>query len=202
MPPIEDTTSRARLYIGPENLNTNLTHPYATSCVADLKGLTSRLLITAGGAETLRDEATLLASRAHAAGIDVAYHVFEHGLHVFQAGPHPWDASITSFEAMRQWYEEKAPARSAGASKAFDEIDGRLREELARQLTQSGHRTSRTSAHKTKFVFEPVKRDAPAVELRQSAAHELLRQAVEEDRARALPQDMTTVFVPRRGTSK
>ena len=69
-----------RLYLG-DNYDKYLTHPYICSSIADLSGLPP-LLIQCGGAEVLRDEDSLLAQRASAAGVDVTHEIFDGGIHV------------------------------------------------------------------------------------------------------------------------
>jgi acetyl esterase/lipase len=67
------------LYLA-SNYDAYITHPYVTSCVADLSNLPP-LLIQAGDAEVLRDEDTLLAQRAARAGVKVTHEIYEGGIH-------------------------------------------------------------------------------------------------------------------------
>jgi acetyl esterase/lipase len=53
-----------------------LTHPYASPLFGDFDGLPP-MLITAGDAEVLRDEITLLAHKATLAGVDVRHELYE-----------------------------------------------------------------------------------------------------------------------------
>lgn len=62
---------------------TGLRDPRVNPLYADLSGL-SPLCIQAGGAETLADDARLLASRARKAGLDVRLDVYPGMLHTFQ----------------------------------------------------------------------------------------------------------------------
>lgn len=70
----------ARLYLG----TTEARHPLASPLHADLRGLPP-LLVQVGDAEVLLDDATRLAERARAAGVDVEIEVWPEMVHVFQA---------------------------------------------------------------------------------------------------------------------
>jgi epsilon-lactone hydrolase len=61
-------------------------NPLASPLYADLTGLPP-LLIQAGDRETVRDDATMLAAKARAAGVDAALQVFDGMIHVFQMFP-------------------------------------------------------------------------------------------------------------------
>lgn len=58
------------------------THPLVSPVYADLTGLPP-LLIQAGGAEALRDDARMLAERARACGVDATLSIYEDGIHAF-----------------------------------------------------------------------------------------------------------------------
>ncbi|MCC8935477.1 alpha/beta hydrolase fold domain-containing protein, partial [Bradyrhizobium sp. Arg68] len=58
-------------------------HPLASPLHADLAGLPP-LFIQAGDRETVRDDATALAAKAKAAGVDVVLEVWDGMIHVFQ----------------------------------------------------------------------------------------------------------------------
>ena len=79
------------------------TTPLANPLYADLAGL-PRLYIDAGGAEALLDNATRLADRARAAGVDVTLSVVEGMQHVFPflAGNAP--EADTEIAAIATWY--------------------------------------------------------------------------------------------------
>lgn len=208
LPPPESATTPVTAYVGAEHPE-RIIHPYITSCLADLSGLPP-LLIQCGGAETLRDEGTLLAHRAHAAGTPVDHQVFEHGVHVFQALGKT-DASIAAFSAMEEWHNRQSAAK-AGSKTDFGSVDQHLREEFVarRQRAEKasvgvkdkkgqraeGPQAERVS-HVPNFIFEPFKREAPAIKLRDTA-HEAIEKDVKEDQARGAPQGVTTVFVPSR----
>lgn len=61
-------------------------NPLASPLYADLSGLPP-LLIQAGDRETVRDDATMLAAKAKAAGVDAELQVFDGMIHVFQMFP-------------------------------------------------------------------------------------------------------------------
>lgn len=61
-------------------------NPLASPLYADLSGLPP-LLIQAGDRETVRDDATMLATKAKAAGVDAELQVFDGMIHVFQMFP-------------------------------------------------------------------------------------------------------------------
>ncbi len=62
-------------YLGP-SLEKYLTHPYASPLFGDFHGLPP-LLIQSGDSEVLRDEITLLAHKASAAGVEVRHELYE-----------------------------------------------------------------------------------------------------------------------------
>ena len=61
-------------------------NPLASPLYANLSGLPP-LLIQAGDRETVRDDATMLATKAKAAGVEAALQVFDGMIHVFQMFP-------------------------------------------------------------------------------------------------------------------
>jgi epsilon-lactone hydrolase len=73
----------AKGYIGEDG---DVSNPLASPLHADLKGLPP-LLIHAGDRETVRDDATMLAEKAEAAGVDVELKVWDGMIHVFQMFP-------------------------------------------------------------------------------------------------------------------
>lgn len=175
-----------------------MVHPYVSAAIADLSSLPP-LLIQAGGAETLRDEITLLALRAAAAGVDVDHQIWQAGIHVSQAFIKN-DISPASLKEMATWAErQKAPQAGAGD---FSEVDGLL--EAAWEKRRAGlaakgvevHEEQEEVARVPTFVFEGVKEAAPELVCRADG-HEAVRKAVEEAR-KAGAQDITTVFKARR----
>ena len=63
------------LYLG-DKADEYLTHPYCSPLFGDFTGLPP-LLISAGDAEVLRDEITLLAHKATRAGVKVTHELYE-----------------------------------------------------------------------------------------------------------------------------
>lgn len=76
----EGILQMAKAYLGDVDART----PLASPVYADLKGLPP-LLIQAGTAETLLDDATRLAERAKSAGVDVVLEPWEEMIHVWHA---------------------------------------------------------------------------------------------------------------------
>lgn len=64
----------------------DVSNPLVSPLYADLAGLPP-LLIQAGDRETVRDDATMLAAKAQAAGVDAELQVFDGMIHVFQMFP-------------------------------------------------------------------------------------------------------------------
>jgi acetyl esterase/lipase len=75
--------SLAKAYLGQGG---DARDPLASPLYADLAGLPP-LLIQAGDRETVRDDATMLAAKARAAGVDAELQVFDGMIHVFQMFP-------------------------------------------------------------------------------------------------------------------
>jgi epsilon-lactone hydrolase len=72
-------------------------NPLASPLYADLGGLPP-LLIQAGDRETVRDDATMLAAKAKAAGVDAELQVFDGMIHVFQMFPEIPQAAVAIAE--------------------------------------------------------------------------------------------------------
>lgn len=77
--------------------------PLANPLYADLAGL-PRLYVNAGGAESLVDNATRLAERAQAAGVDVTLSVVDGMQHVFPCLAGNADEADTEIAAIAAWY--------------------------------------------------------------------------------------------------
>lgn len=73
----------AKNYLGKDG---DASNPLASPLYADLSALPP-LLVQVGDRETVRDDATELAARAKAAGVDVALQVWDGMIHVFQMFP-------------------------------------------------------------------------------------------------------------------
>jgi hypothetical protein len=155
------------------------------------------LLIQSGGAETLRDEGTLLAHRASTAGVDVTHEVFDSGIHVCQAFVKT-EASAAALLAMGRW---AAALREKLEVVKLNEVDELLRgawEQREAKIDPSRRKEVVVEAviPSPKFLFEGVVREAPKVEARE-AANEKIRKAVEEAE-RGERKNVTTIYVARR----
>jgi hypothetical protein len=95
-----DALNPVNCYLG-EHMERYLTHPYASPLFGDFTGLPP-MLIQAGEAEVLRDEITLLAHKAKAAGVQVRHEIYEDAVHVFQAFPF-LEATTRAFECIRDF---------------------------------------------------------------------------------------------------
>jgi acetyl esterase/lipase len=82
---------------------TSPTHPLANPLHADFSGF-PRLYITAGGAESLLDNATRLHDLAEAAGVDVTLSVVEGQQHVFPFNAGRTVAADDQIAAIAKWY--------------------------------------------------------------------------------------------------
>lgn len=69
-------------YLGPDGLETYLTHPYASPLFGSFDRLPP-LLIQSGDAEVLRDEIMLLAHKARCARVEVRHEMYEDAVCVF-----------------------------------------------------------------------------------------------------------------------
>ncbi|KAK0545864.1 hypothetical protein OC846_005504 [Tilletia horrida] len=116
MPPSGNHMNPVHAYLG-DNIETYLTHPYASPLFADLHGLPP-LLIQCGDAEVLRDEGTLLAHKASLAGVSVRHELYEDCVHVFQAFLF-LDASRKALQSARHFMRTAldSPAAKRGASR-------------------------------------------------------------------------------------
>lgn len=82
--------SLAKAYLGEAG---DASNPLASPLYADLSGLPP-LLIQAGDRETVRDDATMLAAKATASGVDAELQVFDGMIHVFQMFPEIPEATV------------------------------------------------------------------------------------------------------------
>ncbi|KAK4050967.1 hypothetical protein OIV83_003096 [Microbotryomycetes sp. JL201] len=197
------------LYLG-DKCDELILHPYVTSSLADLSGLPP-MLIQAGGAETLRDEVTVLAHRAAQAGVRVRHEgkldlnigshtVFEGGIHVFQAFVKT-DAAVAAYKALREWYSSDVPSSKAGGDfgranqlldNAFAVRDGKL----AKESKGKPKSTQQRVAREPRFVFEAVQKPAPTVAGHDGAFAEL-RKAAEAMQSEG-DQNVTFIYEARR----
>ena len=83
--------------------HTSPTHPLANPLHADFSGF-PRLYLTAGGAESLLDNATRLHDLAQAAGVDVTLSVVEGQQHVFPFNAGRTAAADDQIAAIAKWY--------------------------------------------------------------------------------------------------
>jgi epsilon-lactone hydrolase len=92
----------AKSYLGERGDPRN---PLASPLYADLSGLPP-LLIHAGDRETVRDDATILAGKAKAAGVDAELQVWDGMIHVFQMFPEipQAKAAVAAIAAFLRWH--------------------------------------------------------------------------------------------------
>jgi monoterpene epsilon-lactone hydrolase len=84
-------------------------HPYASPLYADLHGLPP-MLIQAGDAEILRDDATRFAAAAQAAGVDVTLEIWPEMPHVWHAFAGLLPEADQAVERIGRWLREDRPA--------------------------------------------------------------------------------------------
>ena len=84
-------------------------HPYASPLYADLHGLPP-MLIQAGDAEILRDDATRFAAAARAAGVDVTLEIWPEMPHVWHAFAGLLPEADEAVERIGRWLREDRPA--------------------------------------------------------------------------------------------
>ena len=84
-------------------------HPYASPLYADLHGLPP-VLIQAGDAEILRDDATRFAAAAQAAGVDVTLEIWPEMPHVWHAFAGLLPEADEAVERIGRWLREDRPA--------------------------------------------------------------------------------------------
>jgi acetyl esterase/lipase len=108
----------AAAYLGGKDART----PLASPLFADLRGLPP-LLVQVGEAEILLDDATRLASRARAAGVDVTLEVWEEMFHVWHAFAEILPEAQRACERIAAWLEPHLSGRSeAPALAAIEQI--------------------------------------------------------------------------------
>jgi epsilon-lactone hydrolase len=84
-------------------------HPYASPLYADLHGLPP-ILIQAGDAEILRDDATRFAAAARVAGVDVTLEIWPEMPHVWHAFAGLLPEADEAVERIGRWLREDRPA--------------------------------------------------------------------------------------------
>jgi acetyl esterase/lipase len=125
-PESDDDMNPVSLYLGDLN---HITHPYASPLFGDMEGLPP-LLISAGDAEVLRDEISLLAHKAKLAGVEVQHELYEDAVHVFQVFPF-LEASTRSFLSIRNYVHSILPRIQ---SRSPQQIDGTAERELEHEI--------------------------------------------------------------------
>ncbi|SCV73972.1 BQ2448_6402 [Microbotryum intermedium] len=178
----------------------NATHPYVSSVLADHQNLPP-LLLQAGGAETLRDEVTLLAHRADRAGVDVTHEIYDSGVHVthmfFEGELARLCRAQVGGWAKRVQGVDKLKKRSDG----WGEVDALFGSEWKRledlDARKARDRRRGAAIPEPAYIFEPVVQEAPKIQLRKNANEEIAK-VVEEDAEYKLRKGLTTIFVPRR----
>ena len=108
----------AAAYLGGKEART----PLASPLFADLRGLPP-LLVQVGDAELLLDDATRLASRARAAGVDVTLEVWEEMFHVWHAFAEILPEAARACERIAEWLEPRLSGpNDADALAALEQI--------------------------------------------------------------------------------
>ncbi|EPQ60247.1 alpha/beta-hydrolase [Gloeophyllum trabeum ATCC 11539] len=155
-PNLGDHLDPVACYLG-EHMERYLTHPYASPLFGDFKGLPP-LLVTAGDAEVLRDEITLLAHKASLAGVEVRHELYEDAIHVFQMFPF-FDATRKSFESCREFVRDVMQAHTPQFldEAAEAELEQEIDNDKARMVRGDGLETSAPT-----HDVEKEKRDAEA----------------------------------------
>jgi acetyl esterase/lipase len=125
-PESDDDMNPVSLYLGDLN---HITHPYASPLFGDMKGLPP-LLVSAGDAEVLRDEISLLAHKAKLAGVEVQHELYEDAVHVFQVFPF-LEASTRSFLSIRNYVHSILPRIQ---SRSPQQIDGTAERKLEHEI--------------------------------------------------------------------
>jgi len=100
----------AKNYLGKDG---DIRDPLASPLYADLSGLPP-LLIQAGDRETVRDDATMLAARTKAAGVEAELQVWDGMIHVFQMFPEILEAqrAVASIAAFLRQHLHMAAERA------------------------------------------------------------------------------------------
>ncbi|SDA01310.1 BZ3500_MvSof-1268-A1-R1_Chr10-1g02574 [Microbotryum saponariae] len=181
----------------------NALHPYVTSVLADHQNLPP-LLLQAGGAETLRDEVTLLAHRADRAGVDVTHEIYDSGVHVTHLLFESELARVCRIQVGVWAKKVQGPEKLKTRSEGWSEVDALFGSEWKRlegNATDGGANKSGGAEKKATpqpaYIFEPVVQEAPQIHLRQNANEEVAK-AVEEDAEYKPRKGLTTIFVPKR----
>ncbi|GAA5888692.1 hypothetical protein JCM5296_000069 [Sporobolomyces johnsonii] len=189
----------SRLFLGPSAYDALVASPYVSPALSASLHSLPPLLIQSGGAETLRDEHTLLAQRCDRAGVDTTHEVLDDGVHVFQAIMKDTSARV-GLGAIGAWARSRPEGVQKLEGDAWDEVGRRLSEEWEKRKDVSpakprergadGERTGR-------FVYEPVTKAAPPIRLREDA-HDAAKKAVEENEKHEPRMGLTVVYRARR----
>jgi monoterpene epsilon-lactone hydrolase len=98
----------ARRFVSPRDLR----HPLAAPLYADLEGLPP-LLVHAGDAEALRDDAVRIAERARAAGVPTELEVWDDQIHAFHLFAGFFDAPRKAVESVGRFIRDKITASTS-----------------------------------------------------------------------------------------
>lgn len=180
----------AQLYLSP-SFTENVTHPYVSPCLAPTLASLPPLLIQAGEVEVLRDEITLLAQRAHLAGVDVKHQILGAAVHVGQLLPHS-DVGRVALTEVEKWIKGR-DARVEPVE--WTVVDALF--EAAQKDRVNVHKGTRNTASAPKFVFDGVHREAPTVNTR-NGAHAIAEKVVDDHQGKN--QLVSTLFVPKRNS--
>lgn len=190
----DDHLTPPRLFLptGP-SYSTLLLSPYVSPALTASFTSLPPLLIHSGALETLRDEHTLLALRAAAAGVDVAHEVFKESVHVFHAVQKETSAKA-ALRAVGDWGRGRAPVGALPQSEALQDVDERLREAwTSRPAEEQREKDASTALPPPQFAYTKVYERLPPIKLRPHASPEA-RRAVEEAEAYKAGEKLTAVF--------
>ncbi|GAA5825469.1 hypothetical protein JCM11251_007000 [Rhodosporidiobolus azoricus] len=189
--------SPPRLFLPSADYDTLLPSAYVSPALSASFHDLPPLLVHSSGAETLRDEHTLLALRAAKAGVKVTHEVWQEGVHVAVAIMKDTVGKY-ALEAVREWGkmlgEVKETLPSGGK---LAEVDGRLQaawdarpDEEKKERSDGAGKTAPVPAL---FTYEKSFTRLPPIQLRETA-HPKAKEAVKEIEDYEPEKELTAVW--------